>query len=328
MSRSLRLSLLLAWIDQPTPHSHATTWTSASRTGVNTLSGTTWKGARLRLAPAKPDFAARWSKEHDAASAEPPPAKRRKRLRGAHGRECGDMAPVTPESAPRHPGWRTTPLGHLVHPVRMRPARPLPPPPGEQGKEKETEKKKKKVKVRPVPTRARRRLLDPTRWGATHLSGALLENAVVSELAQRRVAVEASSSSVDDEDEDEENDAAEAAAPSKALDAISTTLRDEASQSRKLLDALFAGTESDDWRARDAIDSDLEELVQKLAPSADAAPMTDEEDADESMDDEDDEPEDEPPAAQPVQTRSLKEMFAPREEEGTRPAPPCWFAPS
>lgn len=69
--------------------------------GVSALSGTTWKGARLRLAPAKPDFTARWAQEHDTADAEPP-KKRRKRMRGTHGVEARDMAPVTLENYERH----------------------------------------------------------------------------------------------------------------------------------------------------------------------------------------------------------------------------------
>ncbi|KZV96763.1 hypothetical protein EXIGLDRAFT_732325 [Exidia glandulosa HHB12029] len=317
---------------------------------INALSGTTWKGTRLRLAPAKPDFTARWEKEHAELQNGEPPKKRRKRIRGAQGRECNDMAPVTLDNYERHPGWVKTPLDHLVHPMRMRPGHPIPKPqPVEktgEGKKKKKEKKNKKVK--PVPTRATMRVLDPARWGATHLSGTLLESAVVSELAAKRDALGVEDESTDDDDDNDEATAPPAKAttttvasssspsplpqpPVKApnADPLATSLREETSQSRKLLDALFGGADSDEWVAQDAIDSDLEELVQKHAPPlpSTSAQPSDEEDAsseDEDVDAmEEDAPQDEeaPPSPspseeqQPVQMRSLKAMFAPREEE-------------
>jgi len=69
--------------------------------GISSLSGTTWRGAKLRLAPAKPDYAARIAKENEAASAaavaatDDTPPKKRKRVHGTQGHETSDMNVVT-----------------------------------------------------------------------------------------------------------------------------------------------------------------------------------------------------------------------------------------
>lgn len=306
---------------------------------VSALSGTTWKGARLRLAPAKPDFTARWAQEHDTADAEPP-KKRRKRMRGTHGVEARDMAPVTLENYERHRGWYKTPLDHLVRPIRMRPAHPLPPILAKEVKAiKDKQKTKKdKKKIKPPPSRARRRLLDPARWGVTHLSGPLLENAVVSgpqaaahasEDVKQNDGDESDEASSDADESDEASSDTEPEAPvpvksTKVVDAITSTLRKEASHSRKLLDNLF-GADEDEWMAPDALDSDLEELIQQHVPTSGVVDDESIED-DNAIEDQGNDPMDEDrverddstaPTFVPVtvQARSLKDMFAPREEE-------------
>lgn len=52
--------------------------------------------------------------------------KRSRRL--AQGVHAADMSPPTPNPTSLCPGWRITPLGRLVRPIRIRPNRPLPMP--------------------------------------------------------------------------------------------------------------------------------------------------------------------------------------------------------
>ncbi|KII83065.1 hypothetical protein PLICRDRAFT_58564 [Plicaturopsis crispa FD-325 SS-3] len=145
---------------------------------VNVLSGSTWKGAKLRLGDAKPDYAERIAAEN----ALPPPPPRKRKRHGARIAPDVDLdTPITPEEAAARPGWRVTPLGRVVRPIRMRPERPLPPPEpvrkivkAKDGKD--VVQKKRKRRAREV-LRARRRTIDPTRWGSVQLKGMFLENA-------------------------------------------------------------------------------------------------------------------------------------------------------
>ena len=105
--------------------------------------------------------------------------KRRRLARGVQGRHAQDMSLITPDNVAQRPQWRITPLGRLIRPMRMRPARPLDPPLDplrtksvEKGGKTKTKKKKR---ARPPPTRARRQTIDPLRWGSTHLSGIFLD---------------------------------------------------------------------------------------------------------------------------------------------------------
>ena len=108
-----------------------------------------------------------------AALAAAPEKPKRKCRRGVY---ASDMSLVTDESAAsRGGGWKVTPMGRVVWAVKMRPERPLPDPSsvlpaGSSGK---GGKKRKKVKEPDV--RARRRKIDMTRWGSTHLSGVWLD---------------------------------------------------------------------------------------------------------------------------------------------------------
>ena len=69
------------------------------------------------------------------------PSKRR-RLRGVQGVHARDMSLVTPENVATRGGWRVTPTGRLIRPMRMRPLHPLPEPkvvapPSARSREKE-----------------------------------------------------------------------------------------------------------------------------------------------------------------------------------------------
>ncbi|KAF7985841.1 hypothetical protein HWV62_524 [Athelia sp. TMB] len=156
---------------------------------VNVLSGSTWKGTKLRIGDAKPDYKERIAKE--LASDLEPPRKKRKRAGGV---EAPDMSLVTSSNVAERSGWKVTTMGRMVRPVRMRPAHPLPPPAesalrrnvkksGKEGtqwkgkeKEKEGEDAKVKKKRRKDPdVRARRRTIDPLRWDSVQLKGMFLD---------------------------------------------------------------------------------------------------------------------------------------------------------
>ncbi|KAJ8457126.1 hypothetical protein ONZ45_g18437 [Pleurotus djamor] len=164
---------LLDAVGRPRKFGYITIETTAPQLAkcLNLLSGSTWKGTKLRLGDAKPDFRERLARERDA---EEPPRKRRRRGRAEH---AEDMSLVTSENVGEKRGWKVMPSGRMVHPLRMKPSKPLAPRPtlvGPQGSKRESQKKVKS-RVKPPPTRARRRLIDPTAWGSTHLKGDLLD---------------------------------------------------------------------------------------------------------------------------------------------------------
>ncbi|KAG2107154.1 uncharacterized protein F5147DRAFT_209261 [Suillus discolor] len=164
-------------LGQPRPFGYATIEgrkTDLARC-VNVLSGTVWKGAKLRIGDAKPDF-----RERLASLSAPPPKKRR--TNSKVGTYAPDMSLVTPETARTRGGWKVTEMGRVVRTMRMRPEKALEPPrvltsAGNKKYDKDgklvTGKRKKRVKL-PL-TRARRRTIDPTRWDSTHLKGMWLD---------------------------------------------------------------------------------------------------------------------------------------------------------
>ncbi|CUA70790.1 hypothetical protein RSOLAG22IIIB_09127 [Rhizoctonia solani] len=108
---------------------------------MNLLSGSTWKGAKLRIGEAKPDYKAHHERETNPPPPTPRPklsaeARRRARLKfrlrerrllgGTQGKQLKDISTITSYTVSKHKGWRRTPLDHLVRPMRMRPLRPLP----------------------------------------------------------------------------------------------------------------------------------------------------------------------------------------------------------
>jgi len=187
---------------------------------MNLLSGVTWKGTKLRIGEAKPDFRERIAQEHDAMKRTAPdpnddrPTKRRRLPRGVQGVHTADMSLVTPENVASRPGWRVTALGRIIRPIRMRPEHPLPDPQETaiaqaKGRAAQNVVGKKKKRVKDPPTRAWRRTIDPTRWGSEHLKGMFLENVVVASVprnmpaAIREDACEENSSTMSDSDETE-----------------------------------------------------------------------------------------------------------------------------
>ncbi|PWN89534.1 hypothetical protein FA10DRAFT_268075 [Acaromyces ingoldii] len=163
---------------------------------INTLSGTTWKGHKLRLGLARERAWGSRNEEEDGEGSkkgtrdkadkerEEKEAKKEKkkkeRIRKA-GFESRDLSEaVTSEKVDKGEwGWKKTPAGHLIRPMHMRPERPVPVPavPAASTKEDDKRKRRGKGKGSGEPAkRARRRTIDPTRYAAVHFSGSLLDD--------------------------------------------------------------------------------------------------------------------------------------------------------
>ncbi|KAG8758644.1 hypothetical protein FRC14_007699 [Serendipita sp. 396] len=80
---------------------------------LNILSGATWKGAKLRIGEARPDFTPRLEKERGENGH---PATPRKFTRGVTGVESKNMTLVTLQNATQRGGWKVTSLHHLCLP--------------------------------------------------------------------------------------------------------------------------------------------------------------------------------------------------------------------
>ncbi|KAG8821569.1 hypothetical protein FRC17_009787, partial [Serendipita sp. 399] len=98
------------------------------------------------------------------------PPKRHRVTRGVSGTESTNMELVTPQNANLRTGWKVTTLGHLVRPMRMRPLHPIERP--IRLSMSGIRKKRRKISV---ITRARRQKIDPTLYGATHLTEEVLK---------------------------------------------------------------------------------------------------------------------------------------------------------
>jgi hypothetical protein len=84
-----------------------------------------------------------------------------------------DMSLVTKENANTRPGWIVTPLGRIVRPMKMKPARPLESVDASTGKV--TVKKKKKAEEE---LRAKRQKIDMLKYGSVHLKGVFVDVAI------------------------------------------------------------------------------------------------------------------------------------------------------
>ncbi|KAJ3576538.1 hypothetical protein NP233_g346 [Leucocoprinus birnbaumii] len=188
-------------------------------TGLNSLSGSTWKGAKLRIGEAKPDFRERIQAENEKyAALEPPRKKARWKFAPYHATHAPDMTPVTLEKAKNKGGWVVTPLGRVYRPLKMRPLRPLPRLASAtshlrrdvKGKGKEVPGRgplKEKKRIKKPDIRARRRKIDMVKYGSEYLKGKFLEADVpagvgTSLVAQRPLVYHNEESSGDESGED------------------------------------------------------------------------------------------------------------------------------
>lgn len=256
---------------------------------MNVLSGSTWKGAKLRIGEAKPDYHERIFLEKAAAESEDTARPRRKRSRlasrGVQARHARDMSLVTPSNVHQRPQWSVTPLGRLIRPMRIRPARPIGLPldvlkaqnqntsiRSQGGKEG---RKRRRTAASTPPTRARRLTVDPLRWGSTHISGVFLEGeralmspaldaggettrktGVSSEVEgdeEVEKILDASQSPADDSDEP-------SVLPRSSSFPVDTTNSDLAAEKEtalRLLHSMF-GEADEDWGGAENVDSDME----------------------------------------------------------------------
>ncbi|OSX64018.1 hypothetical protein POSPLADRAFT_1136819 [Postia placenta MAD-698-R-SB12] len=281
---------LLDGVGQPRKFGYVSLETTKKQVGrcMNLLSGVTWKGAKLRIGEAKPDFRERLEKERADAAGEPP-KKRRRLPRGVQGVHAADMSLVTPENVATRSGWRVTPTGRMIRPIRMRPEHPLPEPlpSTSSSKSKKIEKAgKKRKRVRDPPTRARRKTIDPTKYGSQQLKGAFLESAVTvgPAVAPLRLEVQASEESEEDEsgtesvDSDVEMNVEASARRSDDPEAVAEQPEEDQT-----------GEASDAAMDVDVSGSLIEDNVQVEEPQDAPRPVT--------------------------QTTKLKDLFAPQEEE-------------
>jgi hypothetical protein len=298
-----------------------------------------------------------------------PRKRRRLAARGVQARHAPDMSLVTPSNVHQRPRWSVTPLGRLIRPMRMRPARPIGLPldvlkaqnqnlssKNQGGKEKR--KRRRSVASTP-PTRGRRLTIDPLRWGSTHISGVFLEGqrALMSPAldvggetsGKTRVSsevegdeeveniLEASQSPADDNDEP----SAPLGSSSIPVDTTNADLTAEKATALRLLYSMF-GEADEDWGGAEGVDSDMEREAAADAANAaphgsqsssshDAAdfeivPVAQRASKKSSIDQRQDTqtttataaaPRD-PDPVQPPTATTLKDLFAPREEEGER----------
>ncbi|KAK4050810.1 hypothetical protein OIV83_003232 [Microbotryomycetes sp. JL201] len=167
---------------QPRPFAFLTLETTEQQLKkcMSMLSGSMWKGHKLRIAFAKPDYTQRLEKERKeaAALAAKPKAAKRKRRRKL-GPNMALLAKrfeiVTPENIQHHRGWTLdteTPTPVPIFPLLTRPPHPIKPPkkPAQTAWSRGTSKKKQKPARDIVPLiRARRMRIDPRKWGRQKL---------------------------------------------------------------------------------------------------------------------------------------------------------------
>ncbi len=206
------------------------------------------------------------------------------------------------------------------------------------------------------PTRARRLTIDPLRWGSTHLSGVFLdgERALISptldaggetngrngestevEADEVEKILDASQSPADDNDEP----SAPPRSSSISIDTMNPDLAAEKETALRLLYTMFDEAD-EDWGGAESVDSDLEREA-AAATRADADPHTSQSPNGHDVVDFEVVPVDQrvsknssvdqqqasqmtttpatprnPDPVQPSRTTKLKDLFAPREEEG------------
>lgn len=295
----------------------------------------------------------------EKAAAEEKTSRPRKRRRLAQARHARDMSLVTPSNVHQSPQWCVTPLGRLIRPMRMRPARPIGPPvdvlkaqyknistKSQGGKEG---RKRRRTAASTPPTRARRQTIDPLRWGSTHISGVFIEGERALTSPALDAGREASgktreSSEVEGDDEVEsildtsQSPADDDDMASISVDATNGDLAAENATALRLLYSMF-GEADEDWGGAEDVDSDMErEAAANVPPHAsqssglhdgvadfEVVPAAQKGSASKKLSIDQRQgaqpttaaPRD-PDPEQPKRANNLKDLFAPREEEGER----------
>lgn len=291
-----------------------------------------------------------------------PRKRRRLTARGVQARHGRDMSLVTPSNAHQRPQWSVTPLGRLIRPMRMRPARPIGLPvdvlkaqnqsisfKSQEGKER---RKRRRIAASTPPTRARRLTIDPLRWGSTHISGVFLER----ERVLMHPALDAggetggktrvSSEIEGDEEVEKILDASQSPADgndepscssSIPVDRTNADLAAEKATALRLLHSMF-GEADEDWGGVEDVDSDMEREATaanaalhasqssslhdaadfEVVPATETVSKkssTDQRQAAQTITATAAAPRN-PDSVQPPTVKKLKDLFAPREEEG------------
>src|SRR6266702_1256626 len=275
------------------------------------------------------------------------PRKRRRLARGVHGQHAQDMSPITPENIHQRPQWRVTPLGRLIRPMLMRPARPLGPPlhalraknlDKGKGKGKGSSRAKKR-RARAPPTRARRQTIDPLRWGSTHLSGIFLDgdgHPPPPLRSEKDGGANGESTEVEEVehilDVSDQTPPGDDRTPPHAGAGAELDLAAETASALDLLSTMFGGANVD-WGGAESVDSDVEMAgagagIPHTAPGpleptdfeivpADHEPRAAQRDEKRLAVDRQAETTPTPTMTGPAQpSTKLKDLFAPREEEG------------
>ncbi|KAF6760784.1 hypothetical protein DFP72DRAFT_1042307 [Ephemerocybe angulata] len=254
---------------------------------MNVLSGSTWKGAKLKLSEAKPDYTERLEAEHaeNARLAAEPPRKKQRRNVGV----------AAPQHVARYPLIRLQKGGVEGHRDgsnwrrrrrrtrrrrgrgrRLRVRR------FKKGKSNEEKKEERRRRKRDPLVRARRVTIDVTKWESTQLKGMFLESQGAG-LGKKTLREDIREEEVDEDDTSSEEDEEELShlpppAPPRApppapnptfavptttyIPDNNTNLTLEKSRALNLLSSLFPNADAadeDDWIGRESAGSDVDE---------------------------------------------------------------------
>ena len=224
-------------------------------------------------------------------------ARKRRRLQDYGAIHGQDMTVVTKENAHARPGWTVTPLGRIIRPMKMRPLRPLARPDTSIGKGVVKKKKKKKRKLE-VEQRAKRQKIDMLKYGSVHLKGVFVDVTIPDSGYAVHADEPSGSYLVDDH------------GPTTKAGNDETVESDSSKESEE---------EDDD---------DEEKRVENEDDDEDDEDGDEGDEEDDEDDDEDDEDEDKKLSSEELSTsenkqsnktttNKLKELFAPRDEEGS-----------
>ena len=211
---------------------------------------------------------------------------KRRRLQKYGAVHARDMSLVTRENAHTRPGWIVTPLGRIVRPTKMRPLRPLARLDASVGKGAVKKKKNTRVELR-----AKRQKIDMLKHGSVHLKGVFVDVTIPDTSYADRADETSGSRLVSDHALTTEADVGES-------DGTEETVEDKTGASEE--------------------ESEGEEVDEGEGDA-----LSDEDDA---LSDEDDALSDEelstaenklPNKITSTSTNKLKELFAPRDEEGS-----------
>jgi hypothetical protein len=301
-----------------------------------------------------------------AAETEGPPPKKRRN----EGSQAEDMSLVTSSNVRERKGWKVSSLGRITRPVKMRPERPLPDIRQESTLKKgqvrgvgmtegEKNKIKKTKRLKDPDSRARRRTIDMTKWGSTHLKGMFLDMPTLGmkrlQFDDPAIESEDSEESGDDNDRLKVPQSSEQTVSSQTplspplpanplnisadISALSiksqssvlplpennVNLEVEKTQTLNFLASLFGGKD-DNWVHPESVGSDIDvdELMKEDAMLVDdddddgveVVPINNSHGSIPKTTEQENEQETGKPLPQVEASTKLKDLFAPREEEG------------